>query len=190
MIHEATVLRGAMDLRSYDRLFPAQDVLPGDTPGNLIAAPLQGQRRKDGLTLFLDPGTLEPFDDQWDFLSTLGRLTPREAERIARKATRAVVGHEVGRLSRSEATKVHPRLATVVHAELAAGLALDAGELPPAALSTFKHAASMANPKFYELQRLRKSTWNVARFVTGSTSRPTTSSSYRAVCGIPWLKSC
>lgn len=166
-IHEATVLRGAMDLRSYDRLFPAQDVLPGDTPGNLIAAPLQGQRRKDGLTLFLDPGTLEPFDDQWDFLSTLGRLTPREAARIARKATRAVVGHEVGRLSRSEATKVHPRLATVVHAELAAGLALDAGELPPAALSTFKHAASMANPKFYELQRLRKSTWNVARFVTG-----------------------
>ena len=33
-------------------------------------------------------------------------------------------------------------------------------QLSPAALSTFKHAASMVNPKFYELQRLRKSTWD------------------------------
>ena len=28
LVHEATVLRGSMDLRSYDRLFPNQDVLP------------------------------------------------------------------------------------------------------------------------------------------------------------------
>lgn len=166
-IHEATVLRGEMDLRSYDRLFPSQDVLPGDGPGNLIAAPLQGRRRQDGLTLFLDPGTLEPFDDQWEFLSSLGRLTRREAERIARKAARAVVGHMVDRLSRAEATRVQPRLPAILHADLATGVELDTAELPPAALSTFKHAASMANPKFYELQRLRKSTWNVARFVTG-----------------------
>lgn len=40
-------------------------------------------------------------------------------------------------------------------------------QLTPAALATFKHAASMANPKFYELQRLRKSTWDTPRFVRG-----------------------
>jgi superfamily II DNA or RNA helicase len=34
-------------------------------------------------------------------------------------------------------------------------------------VATFKHAASMANPKFYELQRLRKSTWDTPRFVRG-----------------------
>ena len=34
-------------------------------------------------------------------------------------------------------------------------------------MATFKHAASMANPKFYELQRLRKSTWDTPRFVRG-----------------------
>jgi hypothetical protein len=44
------VLRGSMDLRSYDRLFPSQDVLPDGGYGNLIAAPLQGRRRKDGPT--------------------------------------------------------------------------------------------------------------------------------------------
>jgi hypothetical protein len=40
LVHEAMVLRGSMDLRSYDRLFPNQDVLPEGGFGNLMAAPL------------------------------------------------------------------------------------------------------------------------------------------------------
>jgi superfamily II DNA or RNA helicase len=135
--------------------------------GNLIAAPLQGRRRRDGLTTFLDLATLEPHDDQWLFLSTLDRLSPGDAARIAKHAKRAVVGAEVATLSRSDATRVRPPLPAVVHAELGAGLSLDAAQLTPAALSTLKHAASMANPKFYELQRLRKSTWDTPRFVSG-----------------------
>lgn len=41
LLHEAMVLRGSMALRSYDRLFRNQDVLPDAGYGNLIAAPLQ-----------------------------------------------------------------------------------------------------------------------------------------------------
>ena len=167
LVHEAMVLRGSMDLRSYDRLFPNQDVLPEGGFGNLIAAPLQGRRRRDGLTVFLDLATLEPHEDQWAFLSTLDRLSPSDAARVARRAKQAVVGAEVATMSRSGATRVRPPLPAVVHAELGAGLSLEAAQLTPAALSTFKHAASMANPKFYELQRLRKSTWDTPRFVRG-----------------------
>ena len=167
LIHEAMVLRGSMDLRSYDRLFPNQDVLPDGGLGNLIAAPLQGRRRKDGLTLFLDPATLEPYEDQWAYLSTLDRLSPADAERIARRAKTLPVGTDVAAMSRSDATRVRPSLPATVHAELGAGLSLDSSQLTPAALATFKHAASMANPKFYELQRLRKSTWNTPRYVRG-----------------------
>jgi hypothetical protein len=57
-------------------------VLPDGGYGNLIAAPLNGQRRKDGLTLFLDLGTLEPHEDQWAYLSTLDRLSVGAATRI------------------------------------------------------------------------------------------------------------
>ena len=167
LVHEAMVLRGSMDLRSYDRLFPNQDVLPDGGFGNLIAAPLQGQRRKDGLTLFLDLATLEPYDDQWSYLSTLDRLSPRDASRVARAAGRTVVGQDVAQLSRSSSTKVRPHLPPVVHADLGAGMTLESSELTPAALSTFKHAASMANPLFYERQRLRKSTWDTPRFIRG-----------------------
>src|SRR5204863_3893006 len=83
LLREAMALRGRMDLASYDRLFPSQDVLPAGGVGNLIAAPLQGRSRRDGATVFLDLSTLEPHEDQWMFLSTLGRMSPREVTRLA-----------------------------------------------------------------------------------------------------------
>ncbi|HEY5785056.1 MAG TPA: DEAD/DEAH box helicase family protein, partial [Microlunatus sp.] len=167
LLHEAMLLRGTMDLASYDRLFPNQEVLPDGGFGNLIAAPLEGIRRPQGLTVFLDLATLEPHPDQWEFLSTLDRLSPRDAWSLARRARRTVVGSEVTQLSRSLATKVQPQLPTIVHADLAAGLSVASDQLTPAAVTTFKHAASIANPKFYELQRLRKSTWDTPRFLRG-----------------------
>lgn len=165
-LHEASLMRGSIDLRSYDRLFPSQDTLPAGGSGNLIAAPLNGKRRDDGLTSFLDVATLEPFADQWEYLSTMSRTTPRQVARIAGHRRQLPVGPNVTAIARSGATAVHPRLPARVTAELGAGLVIDA-ELPPAAVSAFKHAASMANPRFYELQRLRRSTWGVPRFVQG-----------------------
>ena len=167
LLHDAMLLRGTMDLRSYDRLFPNQDVLPDGGFGNLIAAPLQRKRRHHGLTVFLDLGTLEPYEDQWDFLSTLDRLGPGDAARIARRAKQTAVGVDVTTVSRSAATRVQPPLPALVRAELGANLIMEASQLTPAALTTFKHAASMSNPKFYELQRLRKSTWDTPRFIRG-----------------------
>jgi superfamily II DNA or RNA helicase len=167
LLHDAMMLRGSMDLRSYDRLFPNQDVLPDGGFGNLIAAPLQRKRRYHGLTVFLDLGTLEPYEDQWDFLSTLDRLSPGDAARIARRAKQTAVGVDVTTVGRSAATRVQPPLPALVRAELGANLIMEASQLTPAALTTFKHAASMSNPKFYELQRLRKSTWETPRFIRG-----------------------
>src|SRR5262249_220902 len=74
LLGEAFRLRGSMHLSSYDRLFPSQDVHTGRGLGNLIAAPLNGKRRQHGTTGFLDPATLEPFDDQWAYLSIIPRL--------------------------------------------------------------------------------------------------------------------
>lgn len=160
-------MRGSMDLRSYDRLFPSQDVLPAGGTGNLIAAPLNGKRRADGLTLFLDTATLEPYPDQWEYLSTVARLAPGEVTRLARRFAPLPVGADVTAIGRSRATAVHPPLPARVDAELGAGLVIDTGELPAAALAAFKHAASIANPRFYELQRLRRSTYGTPRFLQG-----------------------
>ena len=84
LLGEAIRLRGSMSLSSYDRLFPSQDVHTGRGMGNLIAAPLNGNRRQHGTTLFLDPATLEPFDDQWAYLSSIARLSQNEVAALAR----------------------------------------------------------------------------------------------------------
>jgi superfamily II DNA or RNA helicase len=65
---------GRVSFQSYDRLFPNQDVLPKGGFGNLIALPLQPKAREAGNTVFLNEN-LEPFDDQWAFLSGVKRMT-------------------------------------------------------------------------------------------------------------------
>lgn len=165
LLREAMALRGHMNLASYDRLFPAQDVLPSGGLGNLIAAPLHGKARQDGVTVFLDLATMEPHDDQWAFLSSLGRMSSGEVSRIARKTGRVVVGAQVDRLGTPVSTRIRATPPPILHARLTAGIRLESSELTPALLATLKHAASMPNSIFYERQRLRMSTWDTPRFL-------------------------
>ncbi|MFP5072728.1 TOTE conflict system archaeo-eukaryotic primase domain-containing protein [Pseudonocardia nantongensis] len=166
LLGEAIALRGRMDLSSYDRLFPSQDVLPGSGGvGNLIAAPLQGRSRRDGATVFLDLATMEPHEDQWAYLSSLNRLSPREVDRLAGSVRPVQVGAAVARLNRATASRTQPQPSPVVHAKISAGISVDMGEMTPAVLATLKHAASMSNPAFYDRQRRRFSTWGVPRFL-------------------------
>jgi superfamily II DNA or RNA helicase len=166
LLREAIALRGRMSLTAYDRLFPSQDVLPASGGvGNLIAAPLQGRIRRQGATVFLDLATLEPHDDQWSFLASVHRLSPRDVDRLARQVAPPKVGSAVTQLVPATASAIQPRPAPVVGVHLAAGASVDMAALTPALLATLKHAASMPNPAFYDRQRRRFSTWGVPRFL-------------------------
>jgi hypothetical protein len=165
-IREAIAIRGRMGLQCYDRLFPSQDTLPGNGPGNQIAAPLQGESRKLGATVFLDLATLEPFEDQWYCLSTLDRVSARQAKQLAADLAEPAVGPRVKRLRRANATKTQPNPAPVVHVQLDGGVRIPGAELSPSVYATLTHAASTYNPEFYDRQRRRQSTWNVPRIIT------------------------
>ncbi len=167
LLREAIALRGRTDLTAYDRLFPSQDVLPASGGiGNLIAAPLQGRSRKDGATLYLDLGTMEPFPDQWTYLSSLHRLSAREVERLADQIGTVRVGAAVSRLLPATASQTRPQPAPILRMTLDAGVRIAIEDLTPASLATLKHAASMPNPAFGERQRRRFSTWRIPRFLT------------------------
>jgi hypothetical protein len=158
LLREAIAVRGRMDLASYDRLFPSQDILPAGGVGNLIAAPLQKTCRTNGTTVFLDPATLEPCEDQFAYLSSLDRLTPRQVTRLAEQVRAPSVGAAVDRLMPASSTKTHPKPPPIVHARLGAHITVTGADLTPTLLSTLKHAASRTNPEFYERQRMRRST--------------------------------
>lgn len=165
LIHEAMGLRGSMSLASYDRLFPSQDVHSGKGMGNLIAAPLNGKRRQHGTTLFLDTTTLEPYEDQWAYLSSLDRLSDGEVNTHIRRLPAVKLGQEVRRLELPQSSKIVPRPALIVRAAFASRITIKAADLGPAMISAVKHAASMPNPDFYDRQRQRRSTWDIPRFL-------------------------
>lgn len=169
VVHRAMGLRGSMPLTSYDRLFPNQDTVPGGSSGlgNLIAAPMNGRRRVERrTTLFVDLATWEPWADQWEFLSTLDRMTPRQVAAVARRE-RITVGPEVTKLNPSLATTIRPRPAPQIRASLGSRLTVVDEDLSPELSATLRHAATIHNPAFYEAQRARRSTWNIPRFIQG-----------------------
>jgi superfamily II DNA or RNA helicase len=165
LLSEAFRLRGSMHLSSYDRLFPSQDVHTGRGVGNLIAAPMNGKRRQHGTAVFLDPTILEPFEDQWAYLSSIARLSTKDVTALARQLPDPQIGHNVRRLQLPTSSRIIPRPAEIVRAEFASRLTLTANDLGPAMISAVKHAASIRNPEFDVRQRARRSTWDTPRFL-------------------------
>jgi hypothetical protein len=165
LLREAMAIRGKVNLASYDRLFPSQDLLPAGGVGNLIALPLFRSARDRNATVFLNLENLEPHQDQWSYLSTLGRMTPKEVSRAADKAGRIPAGREVTRLATPVSTKIRPEAMPAVRTRLGAGIRVELADLTPALAASLRHAASMHNPQFYEKQRMRASTWDIPRFL-------------------------
>lgn len=163
LLRAAMTRRGELDLASYDRLFPNQDILPAKGFGNLIALPLQGRCRATGTSVFLDPGTLEPWPDQWAFLTSLERLAPEQLERLIAERDDVAVG--AASLSTRRTLRQDVRLPPEIECTIGADLAIARADLPPSLLAELKHLASLHNPLFYERQRLRLSTHQTPRLI-------------------------
>ena len=73
--------RPDIGFRSYDRLFPSQDLMPDGGFGNLIALPLQRVARDRGHSVFIDD-ELNPFLDQWEYLASLKKIEVSVVERL------------------------------------------------------------------------------------------------------------
>lgn len=91
LLTQAMERHSAISFRAYDRMFPTQDAVPDPAKGlgNLIALPLQRGPRTRGNTIFLDPETLAPYEDQWAFLKTLPSLSRSSVLTLARRTGEA-----------------------------------------------------------------------------------------------------
>jgi len=164
LLREAMAIRGELGLESYDRFFPAQDFMPKKGFGNLIALPLQGRcRRRSSTTVFLNQETLEAYEDQFAFLSSIRRLGASEVVDKVEELQPPAVGPAT-RLYRAPMAGEQPA-PEVVHAELAGMLAIRRAGLPPSLLASLKHLASLHNAEFYDKQRMGFSVWKTPRFL-------------------------
>lgn len=164
---------------SYDRFFPSQDTLPSGGFGNLIALPLQHRPRQNGNSAFVDDA-LEPFADQWAFLSGLRRLSRREVAVVNDKAA-AGGGSLRLRLPIAEdddepwtappsrrrpeppIVDPAPRRVTVV---LANQVFIDRTGLPAPLVNRLARLAAFQNPEFYAAQAMRLPTFDKPRAIS------------------------
>jgi superfamily II DNA or RNA helicase len=172
--------RHQLGLDSYDRLFPNQDTMPKGGFGNLIALPLQFAPRKCGNSVFIDD-ELRPHPDQWEFLSTVQRMSTEAAEEIITEAQRtgdligvriSIADEEDGqdpwtqppsrrRIERPIEGSL-PATVAIVRANL---LYVEKQGLPPAMLNRLLRLAAFQNPEFYKAQAMRLPTYAKPRVI-------------------------
>jgi superfamily II DNA or RNA helicase len=179
LITETMSRHHQLSMTSYDRLFPNQDTMPKGGFGNLIALPLQKDARKLGNTEFLDE-QFQPYADQWAFLASLKKMSFAEVQWLAQEAARnnRITGVAFSSPEEDEKPWIprHDRkdllltlrgqLPPLIRVTLADRLYVEKAGLPSSLLAEIKRLASFQNPKFYEAQSMRRSTFRLPRIIT------------------------
>ncbi len=172
----ASSRRYTLSLDSHDRFFPSQDFIPKGGFGNLIALPLQKQAREQGNTVFVNDDMI-PYEDQWEFLSRQRRLSLDDVVSVLKEIdskdnsdfifpfrdsdvqiAEKTINYDVKEIK----SDFFPH---TIQMRLRSQLEVDIKNLPSKLISAFKRKATFANPKFFELQRLRFSTWKTPRYI-------------------------
>ena len=172
------ILSRAMDrqntlgLDSYDRFFPNQDLLPSGGFGNLIALPLQKRYRDAGFCVFVD----EDFDsipNQWRYLASLCCLSESDIDALLDQTSiheyplndydEVAVAESIVGLQNDQKKKRPYRSQITIY--LKGQIAVPLNELPTKVINTLKKLATFSNPKYFEAQRMRFSTWNIPKYV-------------------------
>jgi len=186
ILTETMERRPDIGLDSYDRFFPNQDTLPKGGFGNLIALPLQKGPREQGNTELLGEG-LHPYEDQWAFLASIGKVTRAQAEEIVRDAEGK--GRIVGvRLALPENDEDAPwimppsrrRKEPPIAEPLPKSMELVLGDqiyvaredLSPGLRNRLLRLAAFQNPEFYKAQAMRLPTYDKPRIIACAEDLP------------------
>jgi superfamily II DNA or RNA helicase len=179
ILTETMERRPELGLASYDRLFPNQDTMPKGGFGNLIALPMQKDPRGNGNSVFLDEN-LTPYPDQWEFLSSIQRLSRDRIESIAKDAEGR--GRVVGvRFALSADDEPEPwndlpsrrhrdfpitgSLPKEIELVLGDQIYVKKENLLPALQNRLLRLAAFQNPEFYRAQAMRLSTYEKPRVI-------------------------
>jgi superfamily II DNA or RNA helicase len=168
-----------LGFESYDRFFPNQDTMPSGGFGNLIALPLQNGPRQNNNSVFVDD-ELRPYDDQWAYLSNLGRMSRAQIASLVEQASAA--GRIVGVRLPLDDDDVEPWIVPPSRKRAAQPILDDVPEtvelilgnqvyierslLPPSLVARLIRLAAFQNSEFYAAQAMRLSTFGKPRVIS------------------------
>ncbi len=173
LISRTCAKRRQLSLKSYDRFFPNQDHMPSGGFGNLIALPLQKNAREHGTTIFVDDD-LQPFPDQWAYLSSIVPIDVNTVDAITHWATEGQHPLDVSFLGEDAddpwkmntlPKKVQGALPKAIEVVFSDRLYIAKTQLPQPLLNRIVRIAAFPNPEFYKAQSLRLSVWDKPRII-------------------------
>ncbi len=142
---------------SFDRLFPNQDYHSKKGLGNLIALPLNKTSLINGNSCFIDPETLQPFNDQWTFLKTIIRVSIDQLNYIYKEHTdKDEISTGLFQKDQSTTGKLAIVLNNEIHISRAA--------LPASLIAFLKDELNFANNEYQIKKNINKNTFGVKRY--------------------------
>lgn len=142
---------------SFDRLFPNQDYHSKKGLGNLIALPLNKASLNNGNSCFIDPESLQPFDDQWAFLKTINRIAISQLNYIYKEQTNQdELSTGLFQKEQPTAGKLVIILNSVIHISRAG--------LPASLIAFLKEELNFANNEYQVKKNINKNTFGIRRY--------------------------
>lgn len=174
IVARASSFHRGLKLTTYDRFFPNQDMCPKGGFGNLIVLPLQQEPRKSGHTLFLDEN-FEPVSEQWAYLASLQKVDLAELQRLLETSC---IHEKDSESTESVSLNFDEAALNVIPQAIRRGdfkgtlkllrnsqITIPLADVPTGLGAALKRLGTIANPLFYEKQRLRFPTINIPRFI-------------------------
>ena len=174
LLSKASSNHHTLSLDSYDRFFPNQDFLPSGGFGNLIALPLQKSSREEGKTVFVD-NEFRIYKNQWKYLSNVRRLSKHDVLQIVDSVldrmpeeipeySKEVDVHIAEKILKSDLTE-SPEINETVKVFLDNLIFVDTLNISSKNIQALKKIATFANPKYFEVQKMRFSTWKTPKYI-------------------------
>ncbi len=132
---------------SFDRLFPNQDYLSGKGLGNLIALPFHKIIMEARNSCFIYPETLEPIQDQWEFLKKIKRISIEKLDRLYKELTDS---------SPLNGTPIVPGKVNIC---LKNAVCINRSGLTTPLINFLKEELNFANSEFFIKKKAGKNTW-------------------------------
>ena len=178
LITKTMAKRYQIEMKSYDRFFPNQDTLPKGGFGNLIALPFQKEAAANNNSVFINEEG-SPQKDQWQFLSSIRKMSCQEVKAIVNEAAEAgqIIGVRLSPMDESDEPWLKlpsgkrrfkaeiNDLPESVEAILANRIYVKTDKNPSILLNQLKHLAAFQNPEFYKKQKMRFSTHATPRVI-------------------------
>ncbi|MDA3821893.1 MAG: DEAD/DEAH box helicase family protein, partial [Bacteroidales bacterium] len=170
LLAKAQEANGTYTLESYDRFFPNQDYIPKGGFGNLIALPLQKRYRDNNSLVFVD-SFFSPFSDQWEYLSHVHLLNGEDLDNslLIEHIVHAAIPALTTTISINQSIIEHkthiPTCSGTIEIIISGQIAIPLSLLPSKVLIELKKIATIANPTFFQHQKMRMSTWNIPRYI-------------------------